>query len=798
MFDISNFYNIIINPVFLLVFILVLTIFFVYFYKKLYNSKKLADYYLDIIRTVSKGIQKSQELIAFDESQNVIYTTHPKLYHNKQEFIRHIISKVKSCLDCQSFCDYVEKNKNGSKLLDGLGNGLQNQSKKWIANCSVIEKDESLINQRVSVVSIYDVTKYMMELDKLERNHEKLEQFIDNFPFGIFYVNNLGTIIGANNTFSNLVRSNRERVIGSQINDFIDDFNYNLTPQKPVRINVKPRFSSDFEAILIKSSQNSSIAGQPWIIYKFEQRSDQIIKKDVDEFLSQESFILAPVPSVISNRKGNIIALNPAFATMIQDRIILDDKDKIISEGTNLLDIIHPDSNRENLSDYLEKVFVMSENPNPIEIKFIGGNITAMAYINKIPDHEKELLLIQLVDISGQKRLEQQFIQSQKMQAIGQLAGGIAHDFNNLLTAMIGFCDLLLQRHTPNDASYSDVIQIKQNASRAANLVRQLLAFSRQQNMKPRVVSVTEILAELTSLLKRLIGADIEYQIIHGRDIWPIKVDNSQFEQVIINLAVNARDAMENGGKLTIKTKNFFAKEPFKCIFDTARMGDYVLIEVSDTGIGIEPEIIENIFEPFFTKKIVNDKSSSNKKLSNSGTGLGLSTVYGIINQTGGYINVISEVGKGSTFQIFIPRYTGNETIQSKNIDQITDLSGSETILLVEDEEAVRMFSSRALRDKGYKVLEASSGEEALKIIQNGEKFDLLITDVVMPKIDGPTLNNKIRENIPNLKTIFISGYSEDTFRQDLGRNSNIHFLQKPFSLKDLAKKVKEVISEKE
>ncbi|MDR1034838.1 MAG: response regulator, partial [Holosporales bacterium] len=479
---------------------------------------------------------------------------------------------------------------------------------------------------------------------------------------------------------------------------------------------------------------------------------------------------------------------------MIQDKVVLE-KNEIIKPGKNILDFVHDATSGDGIIEHLKQVFVSINKPEPIEIKFSGSNIVTMAYLNKIGKYNHKvdtsnLLLMQFFDISSQKVLEQQFIQSQKMQSVGQLAGGIAHDFNNLLTAMIGFCDLLLQRYTQSDPSYSDVIQIRQNAKRAANLVRQLLAFSRQQTLKPRVISVTEILAGLSSLLKRLIGADIEFQIIHGRNIWPIKVDYSQLEQVIINLCVNARDALDRNGKLTIKTRNFFAEKPFKCIYDVALPGDYVLIEVIDNGTGIDLNILENIFEPFFTKK-----GSDERNISGSGTGLGLSTVYGIINQTGGFIKVETELGKGSNFQIFIPRYVGNAPLHEGNQKQnVRDLSGSETILLVEDEDAVRTFSARALREKGYRVIEADCGEEALKIART-EKFHLLITDVVMPKIDGPMLSKKLREEYQDLKTIFISGYAEDTFRQDLDKDSNMHFLQKPFTLKDLASKVKEVVT---
>lgn len=763
-----------------------------YKYQKLSKEKKMADYYLDVIRTVSKALHKKHEITAFDKNGDVIYTTHPSFYHNDKEFLRIIRSRINASHALQHFQDIVEKKVEGDALLNGSGSGLPNNYKKWRATCNKVEKSDSFIDMDVFVVTLIEITKYLEDSERTERNYERLESFLDKFPFGIFYVNNLGIIIGANTTFSSLLMVNRDRIIGMSITEFIENFNHNMTPQKPTSVVVKPKFSANFKAILIKSSPSANASGQPWVLCKIEQRTERVSADDGanNVFLDQESFISAPVPSVIATIYGEIIAINPAFSALIQDNVILD-KHKIMKPGANLIDYIASGASRDNLTEHLKKAYSSKDNPIPMEVKFVGEDIIAMAYINKleIPKSMKKtdkMLLIQLVDISGQKRLEQQFIQSQKMQAVGQLAGGIAHDFNNLLTAMIGFCDLLLQRHTPNDPSYSDVIQIKQNASRAANLVRQLLAFSRQQTMKPKIVSITENLADLSSLLRRLIGIGIDFQMIHGRDIWPVKVDNSQLEQVIINLAVNARDAVEHSKnpKLVIKTQNFIAKNSFKCIYDTAHAGDYVLIEVIDNGSGIEPEIMENIFEPFFTRKGPK-----------AGTGLGLSTVYGIVNQTGGFVNVISKVGVGSTFQIYIPRYEGTEKVQINQSDYMFgDLSGSETILLVEDEDAVRMFSARALRDKGYKILEANSGDEAMKIAMSGEKFDLLITDVMMPHMDGPTLNKKLRESISGLKTIFISGYTEDTFRKDLDKDSNIHFLQKPFTLRDLASKVKEVI----
>jgi two-component system cell cycle sensor histidine kinase/response regulator CckA len=404
------------------------------------------------------------------------------------------------------------------------------------------------------------------------------------------------------------------------------------------------------------------------------------------------------------------------------------------------------------------------------------------------PEHEREGHVLHLIDATEQKNLEEQFAQSQKMQAVGQLAGGIAHDFNNLLTAMVGFCDLLLLRHRPGDQSFADLMQVKQNANRAANLVRQLLAFSRQQTLRPTVLSVTDVLQELMHLLRRLIGENIQLDVIHGRSLWEVKVDQGQLEQVIINLAVNARDAMaEGGGELAIRTSNQQLTRPLKREGETVPPGDYVRIEVADSGCGIAQENLDRIFEPFFSTKEVG-----------AGTGLGLSTVYGIVKQTGGFILVDSAPGVGTNFQIYLPRHqqTAGEAVAAKSAQsQVTDLTGMGTLLLVEDEDAVRAFSARALRKKGYDVLEASSGEHALDVMeQQGDKVDLLITDVVMPNLDGPALVRRVRETHPDVKVIFISGYTEDSFRRNLGEESDIHFLGKPFTLKQLAGMVKDVL----
>ncbi|MDP6874929.1 MAG: response regulator, partial [Alphaproteobacteria bacterium] len=376
---------------------------------------------------------------------------------------------------------------------------------------------------------------------------------------------------------------------------------------------------------------------------------------------------------------------------------------------------------------------------------------------------------------------------------VGQLAGGVAHDFNNLLTAMIGHCDLLLLRARPGDETFPDIMQVKQNANRAANLVRQLLAFSRQQTLRPKVLSLTDVLAELTHLVRRLIGENIELRIEHGRDLGLVKVDQGQFEQVVINLAVNARDAMTGGGVLEISSANISLQESRNLGNDLIKPGEYVMVQVKDTGKGIKKADLGRIFEPFFTTKLPGTGAGS-------GTGLGLSTVFGIVKQTGGYIFPESQIDEGTTFSIYLPRHIPAEDDVShagaeEEDERPKDLTGKGKILLVEDEEAVRMFAARALRNKGYTVLEADCGEAALDQFneENGE-IDLLVSDVVMPQMDGPTLVREVRQQRPDLKVIFISGYAEDAFRRNLDPDSEFELLPKPFSLKQLAGRVKDVI----
>ncbi len=396
--------------------------------------------------------------------------------------------------------------------------------------------------------------------------------------------------------------------------------------------------------------------------------------------------------------------------------------------------------------------------------------------------------IVYLVDVSEQKALETKFAQSQKMQAVGQLAGGVAHDFNNLLTVIIGNCEFLLMRHQAGDPSFKEINEVHQNALRAAALVSQLLAFSRKQTMQPKVLALGEVVGELAQMLRRLVGEGITLNVERDPDLWPVHADEAQLGNAIINLVVNARDAMPSGGTVNIKTANETVSQASALGTAIMPAGDYVRIEVGDTGTGMSKEIQSKIFDPFFTTKPVGQ-----------GTGLGLATVYGIVKQSGGFITVDSEMGQGTCFKIYLPRrkVDAGEAAPAEAAPIVTrDVTGQDTILLVEDEEAVRSFAARALRMRGYNVLEASGGEEALEIVKGDDvKIDLIITDVVMPNMDGPTMVRHVKQLKPNLAVIFMSGYAEEAFRRNDQNSEDIHFLPKPFGLKQLAAKVKEVLA---
>ncbi|MDO7844364.1 hybrid sensor histidine kinase/response regulator [Sphingomonas immobilis] len=404
-------------------------------------------------------------------------------------------------------------------------------------------------------------------------------------------------------------------------------------------------------------------------------------------------------------------------------------------------------------------------------------------------------VLLSLKDNGEETRLKREVAQATKMQAVGQLAGGVAHDFNNILTAIIGHCDLMLMRHSPGDSDYDDIQQIRANSNRAASLTRQLLAFSRQQTLRPQVLQLPDVISEVSQLLKRLLGEAITLNVKHGRNLGAVRADPGQLEQVVVNLAVNARDAMlsappKGGAVLSIQTFGVTASDVRRMGSDILPVGDYVALEISDNGTGIPPDILPKIFEPFFTTKEVG-----------KGTGLGLSTVYGIVKQSGGYIFADSKSGKagtGAVFSIYFPVHTASASAPApvepaKPPAKSSDLWGTGTVLIVEDEDMVRTVAERALVRQGYTVLTAEHGEAALECLAANGRPDLLISDVMMPVMDGPTMVRHARAQYPDLPILFMSGYAEETLRKSIDIEQ-VSFIAKPFSVQQLAEAVRAVL----
>jgi two-component system cell cycle sensor histidine kinase/response regulator CckA len=438
----------------------------------------------------------------------------------------------------------------------------------------------------------------------------------------------------------------------------------------------------------------------------------------------------------------------------------------------------------------LERVLSGRVNTAPVEITAgVKRDHVTRVYMSPFASGSaREAAILYVVDATEQKALEARFAQSQKMEVVGKLAGGIAHDFNNMLTAILGFSDMLLTMHRPKDIAYKDIMNIKSSANRAAELVRKLLALARQQTLQNEVVSLGEVLTDEFNMLRGYLGEKSELKISTAPDLWYVMTDKQEFSQALFNLITNAKDAMPDGGTLTIGARNVSEREIQKLDHREFAAGEYVLIEVGDTGHGMSPEVMEKVFEPFFTTKAIG-----------KGTGLGLASVYGMVKQSGGYIYPESEVGKGTTFRIYLPRHHAEDepvaVKKEKKEQRAADLTGTGRVLLVEDEEVVRNFAARALKRQGYKVLEAASGVEALEVMEkNKGKIDIVVSDVVMPEMDGPTLLKELRKKNPDLKIIFVSGYPNDAFKASLG-DEEFAFLPKPFSLPQLAAKVKEELA---
>ena len=648
---------------------------------------------------------------------------------------------------------------------------------------------------RLAVWAVADVTRDRERQENVFQELQHAIDYLDHAPAGFFSVDAAGDIVYINATLATWLDQDLAEVAGGlKLTDIVAgegaallttlaaapgevttevldlDLRTRTGKPLPVRLYHKLAFGAEGEAgpsrtlVLNRASED----GDP-------QRAAEV------RFM--RFFQNTPMAIATVDKSGRIGRSNARFATMFEGAL----KD----EQRSILSIV-ADMYRPALQGALAKAVEGHAEIAPVEAELAGQNDRwANVFVLASDDKDGEAAIVYALETTAQRTLENRINQQQKMESVGQLAGGIAHDFNNVLSAIMMATDFLLNAHKPTDPSFKDIMQIKQNANRAAALVRQLLAFSRKQTLRPQVLDLGEVLGDIHMLLKRLIGEKVALEVVHGRDLWPVKVDISQFEQVIVNLAVNARDAMPVGGKLTLRTANIEAKDSGSFGAKGMPTGDYVLVEVSDTGTGIPPEIIDKIFEPFFTTKEVG-----------KGTGLGLSTVYGIVKQTGGFIYADSEPGRTS-FRIFLPRHIpvpGTEPAASAQPDAArtgapaNDLTGTGKILLVEDEEGLRALNARGLTSRGYTVLEASNGVEAIEVLEREGHVDLVVSDVVMPEMDGPTLLKELRSRDPGLRVIFVSGYAEEAFAKNLPEDEQYAFLAKPFTLKQLVGEVKKTL----
>jgi two-component system cell cycle sensor histidine kinase/response regulator CckA len=694
--------------------------------------------------------------------------------------------------------------------------GLKGRPARWL-RLRVRPLGESGRDRRLTVWSLSDVTRERERQENVFQELQHAVDYLDHAPAGFFSVDAKGDVVYLNATLANWLDQDLAQVGsgGLKLADVVaGDAAALLTTLRaapgeiktevldldlktrnghplPVRLFHKVAFGTD----------GAAGASRTLVINRGRGEGPDPLRAAEIRFM--RFFHNTPMAIATVDRDGRIVRTNPLFARLFHNALN-------VEGGARSIGAVVAERDRAALDGAIAQAAGGKSDIAPVDAALAGdGERFGSFFVTAVEEQERdqEAAIVYTLETTAQRELENKVTQQQKMELVGQLAGGIAHDFNNVLSAIIMATDFLLNAHKPTDPSFGDIMQIKQNANRAASLVRHLLAFSRKQTLRPQMLDLGEVLSDLTMLLRRLIGEKITLDVVHGRDLWPVKVDISQFEQVIVNLAVNARDAMPEGGRLQLRTTNVTARECERYHAKGMPAADYVLVEVTDNGSGIPESIVGKIFDPFFSTKEVG-----------KGTGLGLSTVYGIIKQTGGFVYVDSIVHEGTTFRIFLPRHmvSAREAAERSAemhvpaiegalaaADQVkraagADLTGEGTILLVEDEEGLRALNARGLTSRGYTVLEAGNGIEAIDVLEkSGKPVDLVVSDVVMPEMDGPTLARELRNRNPGLKIIFVSGYAEDAFQKHLPEHEKgqYGFLPKPFTLKQLVAAVKETLA---
>ncbi|MBR1777692.1 MAG: PAS domain-containing protein [Alphaproteobacteria bacterium] len=675
-------------------------------------------------------------------------------------------------------------------------------------------------------------------LDAVMRQEtQELAEFLDVLPIGLYQIDSGGIIHYVNQRFCDwLGYTNIRELKGKKLVDLLVGHLPELDGFWHGELTFRTQTGTFFTAFVSHAvyDENGETMLRASVVRDVMSRHEHEDSAKEAEVGFSRLFAEAPVGIAFLDKENIITEANSTLFQMFSRQ-----REEMI--GTSLEECIDSEDWAE-LKDKMAKVMMAKLSRAHAEVrlkteqeKFAAVYITPMTEEDEDGKPDVCGFIAHFIDNTERRTLSAQFFQAQKMQAIGQLAGGIAHDFNNLLTAIIGSTDLLLQTHPASDPDFTELMNVHYSATRAASLVGQLLSYSRKQPLRPKYLDVTDVFAELLHMLKRLLGTKIAVQIENGRNLGFIRVDKTQFDQVFVNLAVNARDAMPDGGAFTISTK--YQKFPAGQYIGPEEVvpGEYVVIDVADTGYGISEENLQRIFEPFFTTKSGGV---------DSGTGLGLAMVYGNIRQSGGYINVKSTVNVGTTFSLYLPRHAPEDVrrlteeaehnVPSANsaapaVSQVVrvkpnvpktgdqlqfsfaqdkpslpppllpsnDLSGSGAILLVEDEDGVRAVTKKALSAKGYTIEDCTCAEEALEKIEDGATFDLLITDMIMPGMDGVTLASTLRQKGIYSKILLISGFSEEAARGEIKEMPDFYFLAKPFTLRELCEKVKQILEKK-
>ena len=705
----------------------------------------------------------------------------------------------------------------------------------YLNKTDIFESDFSLnkIKKETYIFwSIENITAYKNMDAVFQSEMSSLHSFLDYLPVGLYTCDNNGSIEYINNTLAQKLGTDKNIAIGKTIDDFVASKSELLhTPTGEYNDNITFKNEDEiFDAYVRQRNvrENNELKTRGVVMWNLP--NDAELQSRLNLILDKFEYLFATVPVgiILLDSKQNIKEINKYVENLVET------KSRDVS-GHKISAYLNDDAQKQLQHIISEKLYETQDNTIETVLAVDGSerNVRLTVYAadkDRFAGNAVEQdYVIYVQDTTSNRSLEMQVAQAQKMQSFGQMAGMVAHDFNNLLTAVVGYCDLLLRRHGIGDPSFVDLIELKNNVTTAIGVARQLLTISRQQPLNPKVIDATEAFTENDHLISRILGEKIKLVVNYGSDLGYIRVDTVQLSQVLMNLAINARDAMNGVGTLTLSARLERLNTPYQYGGDVIKPGDFVVISVADTGCGIPPENLERIFEPFFSTK---------KNFLTSGTGLGLAMVDSIVRQTNGFLKVHSEVGKGTTFEIYLPSYNNTESAQEivtqKAPEVILDKAGNaamttvlphyaddksqkiilglniaefdsqrtisrdagETrILFVDDEDAVRMVGARGLRQKGYDVVDCISAENALEHIEAGEKFDLVITDMRMPGMSGAELAAILREKYPHILIILVSGYSEEIARKELAGSSDFYFMSKPYGLDDLNKKVKAVLA---